>query len=189
MVLGAPDSGDYSGETDFLTSRRQLDPANLQRKTFGFCGPLRALLVMSDGVADDYFPADPGMARLYADLVLNGVLPPAVAVGEEALAEVSEHTPPNFDPSQLDREAEAVTADGPRRVMLRSAAEYASELGRDVPRMAASPAFLAAGARNAPLAATSPKPAERLRLWLDAYQVRGSFDDRTLVVLHHERAT
>ncbi len=149
MVLGTPDSGDYSGETDFLTSRRQLDPANLQRKTFGFCGPLRALLVMSDGVADDYFPAAPGMARLYADLVLNGVLPPAVAVGEEALAEVSEHTPPNFDPSQLDREAEAVTADGPRRVMLRSAAEYASELGRDVPRIAASPAFLAAGARNA----------------------------------------
>ena len=189
IVLGAPDSGDYSGETDFLTSRRQLDPANLQRKTFGYCGPLRALLVMSDGVADDYFPADPGMARLYADLVLNGVLPPAVTVGEEALAEVNEHTPPNFDPSQLDREAEAVTADGPRRVLLRSAAEYASELGRDVPRVAASPAFLTAGARNAPLAAAVPKPAERLRLWLDAYQVRGSFDDRTLVVLHQERAT
>ena len=43
VLLGAPDSGDYSGETDFLTSRRQLEPANLQRKTFGFvrpaCGP------------------------------------------------------------------------------------------------------------------------------------------------------
>jgi hypothetical protein len=188
VVLGAPDSGDYSGETDFLTSRRQLEPANLQRKTFGFAGPLRALLVMSDGVADDYFPADPGVARLYADLVLNGILPPAVAVGEEALAEVSEHTAPNFDPSSLDMEAEAVTANGPQRVMLRSAATYASELGRDVCRVAGDPAFLTAGARNAPLAAASPKHSERLRLWLDAYQVRGSFDDRTLVVLHHERA-
>jgi hypothetical protein len=188
VVLGAADSGDYSGETDFLTSRRQLDPANLQRKTFGYCGSLRALLVMSDGVADDYFPADPGMARLYADLVLNDILPPAVAVGEEALAEVGEHTPPNFDPASLDMESEAVAADGPRRVMLRSAAVYATELGRDMARIAGSPAFLAAGARNAPLTAASPKRADRLRLWLDSYQVRGSFDDRTLVVLHHERA-
>jgi hypothetical protein len=32
-LLGQPDSGAYSGETDFLTSRRQLEPANLQRKT------------------------------------------------------------------------------------------------------------------------------------------------------------
>ena len=38
------------------------------------------------------FPGRPRLARLYADLVLNGILPPAVAVGEEALAEVSEHT-------------------------------------------------------------------------------------------------
>ncbi|HVS36822.1 MAG TPA: PP2C family serine/threonine-protein phosphatase, partial [Gemmataceae bacterium] len=188
VVLGAADSGDYSGETDFLTSRRQLEPANLQRKTFGFVGPLRALLVMTDGVADDYFPADPGMARLYADLVLNGVLPPAVHVGEEALAEAGEHMAPNFDPSSLDTESEAVTANGPVRVMLRSAATYASELGRDVCRIAGDPAFLTAGARNAPLAPASPKHCERLRLWLDAYQVRGSFDDRTMVVLHHERA-
>jgi hypothetical protein len=28
--------------------------------------------------------------------------------------------------------------------------------------------------------------ADRLRLWLDAYHVRGSFDDRTLVALHRE---
>ena len=190
VVLGAPDSGDYSGETDFLTSRRQLDPANLQRKTFGYCGPLRALLVMSDGVADDYFPADPGMARLYADLVLNGVLPPAERVGEEeALAEVSEHTGPKFDPSSLDMDVEAVTANGPQSMKLRSAAVYASELGRDFGRVAGSPALLAAGARNTPLAAAVPKLADRLRVWLDAYQVRGSFDDRTLVVVHHERAS
>jgi hypothetical protein len=191
ILLGAPDSGAYSGETDFLTTRRQLEPANLPKKTFAYAGPLRALLVMTDGVSDDYFPADPGMARLYADLVLNGILPPAVPVGEEALAEVSEHTPPNFDPAdgRLDMEVEAVTAGGPQPVKLRSAEVYASELGRPVARVAASPAFLKAGAKDAPLGQLPLTPAEKLRLWLDAYTVRGSFDDRTLVVLHCERAS
>ena len=93
---------------------------------------------------------------------------------------------PNFDPSSLDKESEAVTANGPLRVMLRSAAIYASELGRDVGWVAGSPAFLAFGARNAPLTPISPQPAERLRFWLDAYEGRGSFEDRTLVVLHRE---
>ena len=72
--------------------------------------------------------------------------------------------------------------------MLRSAATYASELGRDVGRVAGVARLPHGRRRNAPLTATCPKPADRLRLWLDAYQVRGSFDDRTLVVLHHERA-
>ena len=86
-------------------------------------------------------------------------------------------------------EAEAVTANGPERVMLRSAATYASELGRDVRRVAGDPRLPHGRRPQRPAGAASPKHAERLRLWLDAYQVRGSFDDRTLVVLHHERAS
>src|SRR5262249_27471833 len=74
-LLGEPDSGQYSGETDFLTSHHKLKPENLCPRTFVLVQPIRALLVMTDGVADDYFPPDPGMARLYADLVLNGILP------------------------------------------------------------------------------------------------------------------
>ncbi len=109
QLLGEADSGDYSGETDFLTSQKKLERANLSRKTYAFFRPLRALLVMTDGVADDYFPNDPGMLRLYDDLKANGVLGAADAAG-------------------------------------------------------------------------------RLRDWLDTYQVRGSFDDRTLVALHREQA-
>jgi hypothetical protein len=53
----------------------------------------------------------------------------------------------------------------------------------DVKQLVGSPGLLHAGIRTAPFDRALP-PAERLRLWLDAYQVRGSFDDRTLVVLH-----
>jgi hypothetical protein len=96
-----------------------------------------------------------------------------------------------FDPAdgRLDQDAEAVTAAGPQRVTLRSAALFASELGEaDLTKLAGSDALLAAGARGAPLAPLGRDAADRLRVWLDSYQVRGSFDDRTLVVLHPRRA-
>ena len=32
-------------------------------------------MLMSDGVADDYFPAQPQMKRLCLDLMLNGIIP------------------------------------------------------------------------------------------------------------------
>jgi hypothetical protein len=179
QLLGHAESGDYSGETDFLTSRRQREPASLLQKTFSLVGPLRAVLVMTDGVSDDYFPADPGLARLYADLVLNGILPAEAAATAAGAA-------PTFDPGdgRLDTDCEAPTAAGPQRVRLRSAALYASEMGMEPEQLAASPPLLAAGARGAALLTQAAAPAERLRLWLDSYQVRGSFDDRTLVVLH-----
>jgi hypothetical protein len=176
-VLGVADSGAYSGETDFLTSRRQIDPANLHRRIVGHVGQLRAVMVMTDGVADDYFPSDPGLARLYADLVLNGILPPdTAAVGTGGLA---------FDPAdgRADGDVEVPAESGPLRVRLRSAATFASEQGVSPESLAASPAWLRAGAKGTPLLEQAATPEERLRLWLDAYQVRGSFDDRTLVVL------
>src|SRR5262249_59195623 len=39
-LLAVPDSGDYSGETDFLTSRNKLEPENLRRKTFTMFRPM-----------------------------------------------------------------------------------------------------------------------------------------------------
>jgi len=180
--LGKPDSGAYSGETDFLTSRKQLDVEQLSRRTDLFQGPLRALLVMTDGVADDYFPADPGMSRLYADLVLTGILKPDAAGADAAK--------PPFHPAdgRLDMPFEVNTAEGIQQVSLRSAAVYASELGIPVEQLAASQPLLSQGLASSPLPRLFDSPQERLRAWLDYYHVRGSFDDRTLVVLHSEKA-
>jgi hypothetical protein len=184
-LLGHAESGDYSGETDFLTSRRQREETNLQKKTFALLGPIRALMVMTDGVADDYFPPDPGLARLYADLVLNGILPCDETSGGGG-AELG------FDPAdRLDTDAEAATPSGPLRLRLRSTSLFASEMGVKPEEIAANPALLRAGARGAALASLpqAASPQDRLRTWLDVYTVRGSFDDRTLVVLNGGRTS
>ena len=67
-------------------------------------------------------------------------------------------------------------------IEIRDQAVYAEKLGMSVPRLALSAPLLHAGRGEEPAGPASR--AERLRDWLDAYQVRGSFDDRTLVVLH-----
>jgi hypothetical protein len=79
-------------------------------------------MLVTDGVADDYFPEDPGMLRLYGDLVKEGIIGPAVHSHET----------------------------GGKRL-------------------------------DQPVSAQ-----EKLRRWLDSYHVKGSFDDRTLVVLYRE---
>ncbi|MGN1341273.1 MAG: protein phosphatase 2C domain-containing protein, partial [Oscillospiraceae bacterium] len=72
-LLGEADSGAYSGETDFL-SAKTVSEGVIARKTRISRGKSDILMLMSDGVADDYFPAQPMMKRLYLDLCLNGIL-------------------------------------------------------------------------------------------------------------------
>jgi hypothetical protein len=201
-LIGEGESGRFSGETDFLTSARQHEPGNLARKTFALLGDFRALFVMSDGVADDYFPPDPEVARLYADLVLNGILPAEDPEVTRLLAGLVLERIPSAEPpgpgnvagpapppeeSRFDLDCSALTATGPVGVRLRSAREFATEHGLSPAELIAQPALLRAGAADAPLLKQAGTPHERLRLWLDAYQVRGSFDDRTLVVLQPGR--
>ena len=105
-LMGVPDGGAFSGETAFLTSIRRVEA--LQSRTRIARCPADMALMMTDGVADDYFPPEPELPRLYHDLAANGVLG--------------------------DAEGEA-------------------------------------------------SPGLRLKNWLDSYVERGSFDDRTLVIV------
>ena len=102
-LMGDADRGEFAGETEFLTSIPPDGDGALRRRTRLFRGAADVLLVMTDGVADDYFPAQARLHGLYLDLLANGALD-----------------------------------------------------GRD--------------------------GGERLKLWLDNYVERGSFDDRTLVI-------
>ncbi len=189
-LLGVPDSGEFAGQTDFLTSAKKLTRENLSRKMFIFFGPLRALAVMSDGVADDYFPNDPGVLRLYGDLVLNEILDPGLgevrSIGE-ALAKTKVRTLEELDQLSWDAVVETPSLDGPRRIRVRSAASFADRLGVTIQELVASPALLSAGRRGPPLERAGDATA-MLQTWLDSYQVRGSFDDRTLVVFEQERS-
>ncbi len=138
------DHGQFSGETEFL-SARAVEPARLNRRLRLFIGrPRRAFLVMTDGVADDYFPNDPGLARLFGDLALNGLVAPPPNLGSD-----TEPAPVTADPppvETLNVAGERLTAEGRQSLMLYSVARYAEHLG----------------------------------------VLRGSFDDRTLVIADRE---
>ncbi|MBX9580184.1 MAG: protein phosphatase 2C domain-containing protein [Gemmataceae bacterium] len=187
--LGAADSGGFSGETEFLTSEGKRDPDYLDRKVDAFLGSLQALLVMTDGVADDYFPADQELGRLWADLVVNDIPDVAGPSADEVNAAVGKTPLMSADKvpeADFGEAVEVVSADAPRpKVVIRSAAALAEKYGVPVAHLLQTPALLAA-ARGGPDPLPGDAPADRLRAWLDAYQVRGSFDDRTLVVLHRE---
>lgn len=187
-VLGIPDRGEFSGQTEFLTTPGKVERDNLMRKTFPFFSPLKTLLVMTDGVADDYFPADSEMFRLYGDLVLNQIIDREPTNSGEIVDRLSETNLGNlFDLdaergefySHFDRLISA--EENPKAVSLYACDRYAKALGMSVQDLIASPALLAAVHWQGD--EIEKCPAEHLRLWLDSYQVKGSFDDRTLVIL------
>ena len=187
--MGASDSGEYSGETEFLTSDRNLEPENLARKTFSFFGQLRALMVMTDGVADDYFPNDTGLLRLSGDLMLNGILDVPAMSNEEiaaALQATALSTVAHVEAADFQSASEPGRAASSDQVLIGSIAAFADRLEKPLADVLASPALLCAGRRARPYWCKADTPQERLRLWLDSYYVRGSFDDRTLVILSRE---
>lgn len=179
LLLMTPDSGEHSGEVRFVDDR-EIAPDRLRNKIFPALCHLGALMVMSDGVSDDYFPNKPGMSRLYGDLVLNGVLEaplvetnlptPALAIPEDLKLEqiTSVIDLPNLDGTT--RAASVLSFDKLCKVL----GLEAEELVRDLPRFSAL-------MKKFRLAEELPEVA--LRIWLENYHVRGSFDDRTLLVL------
>lgn len=200
QLLGIPDSGEFAGQTEFLTSKKKLEKANLVGKTFPFFGPLEALMVMTDGVADDYFPNDPNMLRLYGDLAINRVLrlwgpdlSKDSAEIDRRLAQTQLKTKADVELAELAVPFETLSADGPQQVFIRSVETYAEKLGLKLDEVISDRLLLIAGQFGEGMLEKSTReeetPEDMLRVWLDSYQVRGSFDDRTLVVLHPEVAS
>jgi hypothetical protein len=176
-LMGEADSGAFSGETDFI-SEKNTRPEVIGAKTRVGRSKADIVLVMTDGVADDYFPANPMMKRLYLDLCLNGILP--MAKGESA----EDPAPIRYNSVSMSRQSVAL--------------QYAKQL---LPKDGDSAAMTAAvnglwdkremlgcHSLEAFRMNIGDTPEERLRVWLDNYNERGSFDDRTLaaVILHED---
>ena len=173
-LMGEADSGKFSGETDFL-SEKNTDNKAIGAKTRVSRGSSDIIMLMSDGVADDYFPAAPMMERLVLDLGLNGIIPMKgeLSVGEDP-------APIRFHSVSMSRQSVAL--------------QYAKQLLAD-----SSPdAINALWDKRAALRCHSLEafrmnigdtPEERLCVWLDNYNERGSFDDRTLVVIRMDNGS
>lgn len=168
-LLGEADSGAYSGETDFL-SEKTISEGVIARKTRISRGKSDIIMLMSDGVADDYFPAQPMMKRLYIDLCLNGILPMAGEAGEPQPPEPVKF--PSVSPEQ-----QAVSIQYAKQLLSDNSADAMNSLWDS--REQLRPHSLEAWGCS-----LGNTPEKRLVAWLDNYNERGSFDDRTLVVLN-----
>ena len=168
-LLGEPDSGRFSGETEFL-SERSVDGNVIAGKTRISRGNSDVFMLMTDGVADDYFPAAPMMKRLYLDLCLNGILP----MDGKCTA-----------PAQPEPLCFRCVAADERSVTI----QYAKQL---IPEDGGADAVDTLWNRRSELKCHSLEAygislgetaKERLLTWIDNYNERGSFDDRTLVII------
>lgn len=73
-ILGISDSGNFSGETEFITANGMMEQSNLMRRIKVMKGKTSAIILTTDGVADDYFPNESKSCNLYNDLILNGII-------------------------------------------------------------------------------------------------------------------
>ena len=174
-LLGKPDSGDFSGETDFLTSEAMAELANLQRRTLVTRGAYDLVLTMTDGVADDYFN-EKELHRLYLDLAANGIVP---TVQEDATFTRAEVELLRSLPKPL---AFPWINDKEKRIALQCTERLCRDLPTTQETLWRNAHVLSLAVEDTSLKDIDSR-ARRLEVWLDNYMARGSFDDRTLALL------
>lgn len=178
-LLGVPDSGKFSGETDFLTSSKFALKENLISRTKLSRKPIDLIFSMTDGVADDYDPNEIHMRRLYFDLLANRILP-----FPKNFKQSGEFVPPDKVP---DPRSYPKLDDSEKRelVPIQYTSELCLEYGLSLEQIWENRGLLLAMAQKIPFN-KNLNPATRLKEWLDNYTIRGSFDDRTLVILRKD---
>jgi hypothetical protein len=181
-----PDSGEFAGEVEFL-NEKTLKEDVLENRLATFVGEAKSWMLMTDGVADDYFPNTPGMAFLYADLALNGIINGPVAPSdgemEKALQGTTVKSLAQFKKLDITVPGGRVLEAGIKEMRIASVAELAKRLGIEKEQLSPGSSLLGGACKWLGAANPASKPDERLLEWLDSYTVRGSFDDRTLVVM------
>lgn len=175
-LLGVPDSGKFSGETDFLTSSKFALKENLVPRTKLSRKPFDLIFSMTDGVADDYDPNDLHMRRLYFDLLANHVLN-----FPEDLKSTSKDEPV----SKVPEPRAYPRIDGTDRhelVPIQYTSDLCAENNLSLKQVWENRDLLLAMAQKIPFN-ENLNSSTLLKEWLDNYTIRGSFDDRTLVIL------
>ena len=182
-LLGNADSGAFSGETEFLTSSAISCREKLMNRTKVARKHFDVIISMTDGVSDDYDPPGKEMLRLYVDLCVNRILEfpdlekicDGFSIDElekirgnipqaQSYPAVSEEVPPKMVPIQYTRDLCEIN-----QISLQEMWENYQQ-------------HLAVMTKGMELA-QGKNAANRLKDWLDNYVIRGSFDDRTMVIL------
>lgn len=179
-LMGVADSGDFSGETEFLTSSQMGNMEALRHRTKISRTAADIVMVMSDGVADDYFPSETETLRLYFDLMINGVLEKqshgiSAATLTQAQLKLFKHIPDPLVYPWVNDQSVKIPVQYTNRIM-KSTGLTLEELWKD-------PSILDLARLELEETEKTTDPGEKLKKWLDNYVERGSFDDRTLVVI------
>lgn len=177
-LLGQAEGGDYSGETEFLTSEKKLEKEYLYRKTHIDFARNKALFVMTDGVADDYFPNDPMLLNLYGDLIINNII--KIKPNESKKDDLEESA---FD---IEERAVRITGNGLIEKKVKSFEKLKKQVNKENEELFRDINVMLRAINKKDELITDEEqnnPAERLMIWLDSYHKKGSFDDRTLVAL------
>ena len=179
-LMGVPDSGDFSGETDFLTSSQMKNIESLQTRTKISRSVVDTMFVMTDGVADDYFPNETEMRRLYYDLLINGIIDKpgtptdTASLTPQQLSIFKKIPDPLVYPWVNDQNVK-VSIQYTKRIC-EAAQVTLEDIWNDS-------TILDLAKLEMDQINNNIDSSERLKIWLDNYVERGSFDDRTLVVV------
>ena len=171
-ILGNADSGAFAGETEFLTSAQAVSADSLRSRTKIQRGKISALLLMTDGVADDYYPNNPQLLRLYLDLALNGIVD--IPSGDAG----AEYTPsePVAYPWVNDSDV-SYSLQYAKNIMSKN------DIALDLLWQRRGENIVQKSTLSAYDITNGAAPSGRLSVWLDNYVERGSFDDRTLLAV------
>ncbi|MBQ8826606.1 MAG: protein phosphatase 2C domain-containing protein [Oscillospiraceae bacterium] len=173
-LLGNADGGSFAGETEFLTSEQMRNADSLKSRTKILRGKISSVMLMSDGVADDYYPNNPQLLRLYLDLMTNGIIGLPQSAGKECSLKIpSPVAYPWVNDSDVSYSLQYV-----KNILSENSIELSAlwkERSSGVLKKAALESFdISNGSEKT----------DRLMVWLDNYVERGSFDDRTLVIIN-----
>lgn len=176
IILGDADSGSFAGETEFITSEQFRNPESLMSRTKVRRGKLTSFLMMTDGVADDYYPNNPQLLRLALDLKLNGIIPEAGAGNSSDNADIAVPEPVSYP----------WVNDGDVLYALQYAKNVLSETGLTLEDLWKNKTLQKKASLSGFGIVHEKNCAEMLTVWLDNYVERGSFDDRTLLMINTE---
>lgn len=179
-LMGIPDIGDFSGETDFLTSAQMKSLETLQNRTKISRCTIDTVFVMSDGVADDYFPNETEMRRLYFDLAVNDIIK-----GNQKGLTLDALTPAQI--RLFKRIPDPISYPWVNDQKVQVALQYTKRIcestGLSLEDLWKDSTAISLAKLEMEDMEKIANPSERLKIWLDNYVERGSFDDRTLVVV------
>ncbi|MCD7730054.1 MAG: protein phosphatase 2C domain-containing protein [Oscillospiraceae bacterium] len=174
-ILGNADSGSFAGETEFLVSEQARSVGSLCGRTKIQRGRISSLMLMTDGAADDYYPNNPQLLRLYTDLLLNGIIDFPSEAAEKIGGEI---TPSPVTYPWVNDSSASFSLQYAKNVMAENNIGIEELWENRFGGIVINSSLNAYGISN------GETKAERLSVWLDNYVERGSFDDRTLFIIN-----